>query len=494
MGRFCLVSFGCRASQADGAAVKRQLIEMGLHAADSFDGCDWVILNTCTVTQAADAEARQIIRRVRRKHPACKILVTGCYAQRAPEEIAKLPGVVWVVGNSHRHRIHEIVRRELGFPFSSAGREDVGDACREAERSEVVQIRGGSESLPDLWPGRVGGKAAILAGEIGDAFHFAPVFADDRTRPTLKIQDGCNAECSFCVIPRVRGRSRSMPVDLAVRQMAALADQGYREVVLSGINLGSYGRDLTPRANFLGLLDRILRETSIERIRMSSIEPMDVTRELIELAADESRLAEHFHVPLQSGCNRILRLMNRRYWAQHYRERVAAIRERLPNAAIGADVMAGFPTETADEHAETLRLIESLPLTYLHVFPYSARPTTRAANLPDPMDGRRIHDRCRDLQALGKTKQEAFQAAQLGRTLSVLTLHETEGDTRKALSNNYLKVNLVGDRVPPNVILEARVVRIENGLAGTRLVGEPAGLAAVSAGLSSRPAPAVTAG
>ena len=216
-------------------------------------------------------------------------------------------------------------------------------------------------------------------GEITEEFHFAPVFADDRTRPTLKIQDGCDARCSFCVIPSVRGQSRSLPPEKVLEQVRQLEDAGYQEVVLSGINLGGYGRDLDRSINFLGMVERILRETSIARIRISSIEPMDVSPALIRLVAAEPRLAQHFHVPLQSGCDRILRLMNRRYWTRQYAERMLAIHEQIPNAALGADVMVGFPGETDQDHAASLRFIESLPYTYLHIFPFSARPGTPAA-------------------------------------------------------------------------------------------------------------------
>ncbi len=485
MPRFCLKSFGCRASQADGASVKRQLLEMGLEEANGFDGCDLAILNTCTVTATADAEARQVIRRAQRTHPGCKILVTGCYAQRAPEELAGLPGVAWVVGNSHKYRIPQIVREEI----ASAALQRPGEARPPCEGPvRLVQLRAIQEigqsrlvaAPPAPGASRRGLQSEILVGDIGDEFHFAPAFADDRTRPTLKIQDGCNARCSFCVIPRVRGRSRSLDAGLVIGQIRALVEQGYREVVLSGINLGGYGRELIPPVSFLGLLEKILRATSIERLRISSIEPMDVSRELIELAAREPRLAEHFHVPLQSGCGRILRLMTRRYRAAHYRERIAAIRERMPNAALGADVMAGFPTETAEDHAESLRFIESLPLTYLHVFPYSERPGTRAPSLPHAVDGRRARERCRELQSLGKAKQQAFLRAQTGKTLSALTLHEARDGARLALTSNYLKVALPCQQLPANLIVDARIIASgPNLLVGTTASNAAAGSTAV---------------
>ncbi len=474
MARFCVLSFGCRASQADGAAIKRQLLEAGHQAKDSVEASELVVIQTCTVTATADAEARQVIRRVQRSQPNCKILVTGCYAQRAPEEVAKLPGVTWVVGHSHRHRISEIVRNE----FPQAARHSPCECGALSAARPTLQGLAVSASPATLQqtprPQRDKNQAQIWAGEIGGEFHFSPVFADDRTRPTLKVQDGCNARCSFCVIPHVRGRSRSLETELAISQVRALAAQGYREVVLSGINLGSYGRDRMPKINFLSLLERMLQETPIERVRISSIEPMDVSRELIELVAREPRVAQHFHVPLQSGCNRILRLMNRRYWTQQYAEKIMAIRERLPEAAIGADVMAGFPGETHEDHKESTRFIESLPFTYLHVFPYSARPGTLAPKLPNPVDGRRAHERCREIQAIGRAKQHDFAHAHVGRTLSVLTLHETRQGERLGLSSNYLKVVLTDRAVPANVILQVRIEGVEEGFLRGRIeAGHP---------------------
>ncbi len=446
MSTFHLINFGCRASQADGGAIKQQLI-LGGFKETSPEGSEVAILNTCTVTAAADAEARQMIRRLHRHNPQCRILVTGCYAQRASEEIANLPGVAWVVGNSHKHSVAEILLKEFKHPGIAT------DFPAQAEAQTSHQAV--HPILPSPKP-----QATVLVGEIGDAFHFAPVFAEDRTRPTLKIQDGCNARCSFCVIPHVRGESRSMAPQKVIEQIRRLEEEGYQEIVLSGINLGSYGRDFSPRLSFLGLVERILVETKIRRVRISSIEPMDVSHEFIQMVAGEPRLAKHFHVPLQSGSNRILRLMNRRYWTTQYAERILAIQERIPNCGLGADVMVGFPGETEADHAESLRFIESLPYSYLHIFPYSARPGTPAASHSNPVDGRRIRLRSREMQSLIAAKRQKFLQAQVGETLSVLALHETQEGMRSALSSNYLKVFLPGAEAPPNTLLNARVGRV----------------------------------
>jgi threonylcarbamoyladenosine tRNA methylthiotransferase MtaB len=315
-------------------------------------------------------------------------------------------------------------------------------------------------------------------GEITEEFHFAPVFADDRTRPTLKIQDGCDARCSFCVIPSVRGPSRSLDPDKVAEQVRQLEEAGYQEIVLSGINLGGYGRDLGRRINFLEVLERILRESSIARIRISSLEPMDVGPALIRLVAQEPRLAQHFHVPLQSGCDRILRLMHRRYWATQYAERIQAIHEQIPHAAIGADVMVGFPGETDQDHTASLGFIASLPFTYLHLFPFSSRPGTAAATAGSQVNGRVARERSQEIRSVIAAKRDTFVAAQVGSVIPALTLDELEDGARVALTTNYLKVALPGVEVPPNRLVDVWVGRVSSG----KLFGYPHG-AAVSAAL-----------
>jgi threonylcarbamoyladenosine tRNA methylthiotransferase MtaB len=472
MATFHILNFGCRASQADGAALKQQLLQAGLHEAGSVEESAVAVLNTCTVTASADAEVRQFVRRIHRRNPQCRILVTGCYAQRAPEEIARLEGVAWVVGNSHKHLVSSILApvfaEESGDRvIGRSGEQQPNDlpitALRPQTASRLVQIQGSSDlPTPDLGP-RTADSAEVLVGEITEEFHFAPVFADDRTRPTLKIQDGCDALCSFCVIPSVRGQSRSLAPEKVLEQVRQLEGAGYQEVVLSGINLGGYGRDLDRRINFLGMVERILRQTSMARIRISSIEPMDVSPALIRLVAEEPRLAQHFHVPLQSGCDRILRLMSRRYWTRQYAERMLAIHELIPNAAMGADVMVGFPGETAQDHTASLRFIQSLPYTYLHIFPFSARPGTPAASAAGHVNGRVARERSQEIRAVITAKRQAFLAAQVGRSLPALTLDEVEEGARVALTTNYLKVALPGLETPPNRLIDIRIGRALSG-------------------------------
>src|SRR5271157_3780267 len=368
MPTFYIEQFGCRATQADGAAIERQLCEQGCHLAGDADGADVVVLNTCTVTAAADTQAREAIRKLHAANPSTCIVVTGCYAQRAPEELAVLPGVSFVVGNSHKPQIPSLLQSIALMP-------PVGAQHAAPHVARLPQISGSHDI------------AKILTGDIFDLSEVlvAPVLGGEgnHTRPTLKIQDGCNARCSFCVIPFVRGKSRSLPPEKVVAEIQRLADSGYREIVLSGINLGAYGRDFLPRVKFLEFLPRILDETPVERLRVSSIEPLDVSLTLIDLIASSDRLAPHFHMPLQSASDRILAAMHRWYRAEHYARRIELIHERLPHAAIGADVITGFPGETEGDHAATLRFIAERPFTYLHVFSYSPRPGTKAAARPN---------------------------------------------------------------------------------------------------------------
>jgi threonylcarbamoyladenosine tRNA methylthiotransferase MtaB len=407
--RFFVKTFGCRASQADGAAIEAALTARGLANAGGASCADLVVLNTCTVTATADDELRQTIRRIHRESPSASILVTGCYAQRAPQEIAAMPGVWLVAGNSHKARIAELV--ETSAPYH--GQVHVGDIFAQHD---------------------------FLSSPVEDAL-------GDRTRPNLKIQDGCNNRCSFCIIPFVRGRSRSAPADAAIEQVRRLAEK-YREVVLSGINLGRWGRDLSGSQRFADLVHRILDETPVERLRLSSVEPMDWSDDLLSLVASSPRIAKHVHAPLQSGSDRVLRRMHRKYRPRHYADRIAKARALMPDCAVGADVMTGFPGETEEEFEESRGFIESLPFTYLHVFTYSERPGTPAAESPDqvPMEVRKR--RTHILRELGARKNLEFRRAMMGRTLSTVTIE----DGSVALSDNYLKISLSFPRKPNRIV------------------------------------------
>jgi len=443
VGTYFVENFGCRATQADGAAIERQLLSRGLARAGSSGEAEVVILNTCTVTASADQDVRSAIRRIHRNNPATKILVTGCYAQRAPDEVAALPGVSVVVGNSHKHRL-----ADYAVPLAGAN-------------GFVPLGQIGTADDKNIFVGDIFAHTELLG---------APVFEGEdgweRTRPNLKVQDGCNNRCSFCIIPSVRGRSRSLRLDTVIRETNELVARGYREVVLSGINLGRWGRDLNSRLNFAGLLRAILDNTAIEKLRISSVEPMDWSSEVIELVASSSRIAKHAHVPLQSGSDRILRRMHRRYRPWHYADRIERIRRAMPDAAIGADVMVGFPDETDDDFEGTRALIERLPFTYLHVFTYSSRPGTPSAAMSNQVPVQIARERNRVLRELAASKNRAFRESFVGREIAALTLPRFDGASTEALSDNYLKVMILGCYQPNRLLPVVIDCTSGNGLTG----------------------------
>ncbi len=481
-------NFGCRATQADGAVLERQFEARGL-ARTTASQADLVILNSCTVTNAADQDARAAIRRVQRQNPLAKIVVTGCYAQRAPEEVAALPGVACVIGNSHKHQLAEIVLSDLLATSPNLTKPASGGHPFVPLRALTENREPRTENW--IYVSDIFAHTELLAAPVFEAAGAAAQHQTDRTRPTLKIQDGCDNRCSFCVIPSVRGQSRSLALAEVIREVNALVESGYREVVISGINLGRWGRDLgagpptlalsqrraeeaegrkpeagSRKPGFEHLVQTILSETKLEKLRISSVEPMDWSDELVHLMASSPRIAKHAHVPLQSGSDAVLRRMHRKYRPWHYREKIENIRKAIPTAAIGADVMAGFPGETDAEFDATRRLIEELPLTYLHVFTYSARPGTPAEALPNQVPVHIARERTRILRDLGARKKNAFMQSFIGEPLQAITLNEMhtapEGEFTEALTDNYLKLSMRG-RHRPNRWITADIGGMENG-------------------------------
>ncbi len=436
---FSIISFGCRATQADGAAIERSFLDQSLSKAENWQVSDLVIINTCTVTQSADAQARQMIRRVRRLNPRAQIVVTGCYAQREPERLARMSEVDCVVGNSHKNDLVKIVLPMVSTP------------AIEDNRSGQSPIH-----CSDIF-------AQNSLSAISDAG------SGDKTRPVLKIQDGCSLRCSYCIIPFVRGNSRSLKVCEVVRQVESLLSRGFQEIVLTGIHLGAFGRDLSPRITLAELAQQLIQLEKLRRLRFSSIEPLEVTDEIIHLVATSSKLAKHFHIPLQSGSDRILRLMRRPYQTQKYFELASNIRALIPDAAIGADVMVGFPSESDADFEETQQFLESLPITYLHVFPYSPRPGTAALQLKPKISSPIQTRRGEILRELGHQKNRTFRETQLDQIVSVLTLGKIHDDgAMEAISSNYLKVELPGVISNPNQLLTVKITGlIEDGVKGT---------------------------
>ena len=469
---FHIENFGCRAARADGEAIGERLNAVACAATDEKTA-DVVIVNTCSVTAEADRAARAFIRRTHRLNPAARIVATGCYAQRAPEELAGLAGVAAVVGNSHKALAPEI-------------------ALKLAQRSEQTIDSGLRDS--GLLPASAlfGGETLVLADD-----RFAHSFLEEaqvspgaQTRPNLKIQEGCGNRCSFCVIPWTRGSSRSLPPASVLRQVQGFVAAGGIELVLSGINLGRWGRDLPSEHNgtpstLAALVRHILEHTRLPRLRLSSIEPMDWDAELIGLMAefggaarsgdDASRLARHAHLPLQSGSDAVLRRMHRRYRPWHYAAKVDALRRAAGSAlTLGADVMAGFPGETDAEFEETIDFVRTLPFGYLHLFPFSPRPGTRAWALhkENPVPARAVDERMAALRTLAAEKTLKHRTGFVGRELEAVTLHTPDALHRlgrtSTLTENFLPVEL--DRpIAANRPVQVRVTGVtrDGALAGS---------------------------
>ncbi len=463
---FHVENFGCRAARADGEAIAARLLtaecserEMAL--------ADVVIVNTCSVTAEADREARAYIRRARRTNPEAKIVVTGCYAQRAPEELARLEGVAAVVGNSHKALTPEIALALAG------------------------DLAGGFVPAGALLAGPTAGSGAAVLADDRFAHSFleeAQVTPGAQTRPNLKIQEGCGNRCSFCVIPQTRGSSRSLAGEAVLHQVEGFVAAGGLELVLSGINLGRWGRDLGEGATLAGLVRRIFAETGLERLRLSSIEPMDWDAELVGLMAEfgGSRLARHAHLPLQSGSDAVLRRMHRRYRPWHYAEKAAALRAAAgPELTLGADVMVGFPGETDAEFEETLAFVSAVGFGYLHLFPFSPRPGTRAWTLhaEKPVAAEAVRERMATLRARGAEMTQAHRKSFVGMELEAITLHTPEALARAgrtaALTENFIPMELEG-RMEANRLVRARAAGMAasgalagRALTGNSCVGEP---------------------
>jgi threonylcarbamoyladenosine tRNA methylthiotransferase MtaB len=455
---FHVENFGCRAARADGEAVQDRLRAAGYSTQPATDA-DVVIVNTCSVTAEADRSARAFIRRVHRANPEARILVTGCYAQRAPEELAGLPGVRAVVGNSHKALAPAIAM----------------DLIRGTCPGSEVESPAALIPVRSLLPGN--GQAPIWADD-----HFAHSFLEEsqlvpgnQTRPNLKIQEGCSNRCTFCVIPQTRGSSRSLGAAAVLRQVAGFVTAGGKELVLSGINLGRWGRDLPRETGHRApslpwLLRRIFGETELPRVRLSSIEPMDWDADLIGVMCEfgGTRLARHAHLPLQSGSDAVLRRMHRRYRPWHYAEKVAALTEAAGSElTLGADVMVGFPGETDREFDETCEFVRAVPFGYLHLFPFSPRPGTRGWSLhaESPVPAKVVEERITALRELGTKKSETHRRSFIGREIDAITLHTPSAvralGRTAALTENFLPVE-VDSRLDANQLLRVRVTALDS--------------------------------
>jgi len=419
MPRFFLCTFGCRSNQADSAEMRARLCGSALHEANDHRDADLIVVNSCTVTRRADQQVRQTVRRLHRENPGARLAVTGCYAEREPETLAAIPGVSLVLGNADRNRLAEVWCDGSGF-------------SRRIIRSPL---------------------GAGRDYRMADASHIGC-----KTRPFLKLQDGCDARCAYCIVPFVRGPGRSAAPEDVLAQIRRLVDQGYQEIVLTGIHIGSYGRRSPRPVRLAELLRRILEIQGLGRLRLSSIEPMRFDRAIVALAAEHRNFAPHFHIPLQSGSDHVLRRMRRPYTAARFLDLLHFIQASLPTVGLGTDVLVGFPGETEGDFEATCDLIRQSPLTYLHVFPFSAREGTEACTMTGQVPPRAVHARCEILREISVQKNLAFRQRFIGQVLPAISLAKEEkmGES-VALTENYIHARIAGPAVAPNRLIDIRI-------------------------------------
>jgi len=428
MLRVAFHTLGCKVNFAETSTISRQFLDRGFEVVGAGDPCDVYVLNTCSVTERADRECRQIIRRVLRHSPHAYVIATGCYAQLQPDEIASIEGVDLLLGAKEKFRVFDF---EQNFT---------------------------KRALPQLF-----------VSCIDESLEFEPACSgenDGRTRSFLKIQDGCDYGCAFCTIPLARGASRSQSFGAVLQQARVLADRGYKEIVLTGVNVGDFGRMLG--TSLLKLLEALDAVDGIERIRISSIEPNLLTTEMVDFIMGSDKICHHFHIPLQSGSDAMLKRMRRRYLTREYWDIVEYIKGRDPDAGIGVDVIVGFPGETDELFDETHLMLADLPISYLHVFTYSERPNTPAAELPGKVEPKVRAERSEMLRILSQKKRHAFSSSFVGRELEVLFETVSANNRVSGFSSNYVRVEAQADDPLSNEIRNVRII----GLAGDHCRGE----------------------
>ena len=436
MKKFNLITLGCRVNQCESDALSSCLGNLGFSVSNDGKGSDLCVINTCAVTQKAAAQSRRAIRKAIRNNPSAQIVVAGCYAQTFASEIEKMEGVDYVVGNADKHAIPEIISRK-----------------------------------------NKNHGPALISHPIDRQRKFAEIpgqGCSSKTRPSLKIQDGCDSFCSYCIVPYARGRSRSMPFDHVLGAISKISAQGHKEVVLSGIHIGRYGRDLSPQTSLHDLISIIDNKKIIPRVRLSSIEPPELKREIIIRASASEIICHHFHIPLQSGDDGILKKMNRPYSSSFFRDLVLFVHELIPDAAIGVDILEGFPGETDQAFENTYALIKSLPVSYLHVFPFSRRENTPAWSFPDQIPHDVIVRRCAILRDLGAEKKQEFYKKFVGKRVTVLFENQRCKKTGrlKGITSNYLRVVAEGGDERLNSMVDVRITKMSGA---DSLWGECAG-------------------
>lgn len=428
--RFAIATLGCKVNQFETADMIEQLQADGWQQVPFTAEADLYLINSCTVTARSDAESRRLIRRARRINPNARVVATGCYAQVAPKDLQGLPELDQVLGNEEKHDL-------------------------------VLHIAQGEDQVTDLTTLKASGSLRLTS-------------FSEHTRAFLQIQNGCETGCSYCIVPIARGPSRSVPPQEVLEAVSRLIDSGYQEVVLTGIHMGAYGLDLSPPGSLTALVQQLEDQNVVPRLRLGSIEPNELTDELLTLFKKSSRLCHHLHIPLQSGSDSVLQRMGRSYDTHFYRTRVESAVRLLPDAFIAADLIAGFPGETEQEFSETCNFVTSLPLADLHVFPYSTRPGTKAASMPGHLKPAIIKERAEQLRIIATEKRSAFQQRFIDSTLQVLgQRHNAKTGEVSGLSRNYLEVSYQGSAQLLNQEVMVEIQALQNGLLTGRLITPP---------------------
>ena len=443
-------TLGCKLNFAETSTIGEQFLQHGFDIVDYNDSADVYVINTCTVTDNADKECRQIVRRALRNNPNAYVVVTGCYAQLRPDEITKIDGVDAVLGSNEKFNlfnyIHDFEKKEL--------------SCIHVSPSEELSSFHSSYSTD----------------------------ADDRTRAFFKIQDGCDYKCSFCTIPLARGKSRSADPNEVVKEFKQLLEKGYKEIILTGVNVGDYESiiihnlthahdqeqeyDHETKMNLYSLLKKILEIPGDYRIRISSIEPNLLSDEILDLVANDERMCNHFHIPLQSGSNKVLRLMQRRYKREDYQNLIKKSVERIKDLGIGVDVIVGFPGESEEDFLDTYNFLKELPVSYLHVFTYSERSNTKAVEMPGQIDPAERKRRNNMLRILSEKKRNEFYRSMIGKELSVLFEGENLNGLMKGFSSNYVRIKYPFNENLINQFAKVRITEVDENIATAELLFE----------------------
>ncbi len=407
-------TLGCRLNMSETGSIAQGFVDRGYKVVTFGESADVTFLNTCTVTDGADSTCRNLIRKSHSYSPEGKVVVAGCYAQMEAEKIQKMQGVDLILGTHEKHKVFEYL-----------------------EEDDELQVK--IDKSNEFWGA-------------------ATTEADNHTRAFLKIQDGCNYICSFCIIPFARGRSRAISVAEAIKEAKVLVKRGFKEIILTGVNIGEY--ETTSGEKLIDLVKGVVEVEGLERLRLSSVEPNTITKELLETLLESGKYQDHFHIPMQSGSDEILKSMRRKYDVAFYKKTIAMVKSYFPNASIGADIITGYPGETEEQFEETYRLLEELPITHFHVFPYSKRKNTTAARMDNHIQGPLKKKRVRSLIALGEEKLEAFRQEMLGRESEILFEREKEGYFY-GYTSNYIRVKIKSSEDLKNKILKLKLSEMQ---------------------------------